>query len=133
LPEEMHPKGKGKVTDEKEEILSGDKEGETVDSRSGKTKKDGKKKKRIMKIVYCDSDASSSSPKEDNDNDSKKRRLNKTTLRCLLSTLAFLMIQMLIYYSFCLVSLLTLMGKTIYGGTIRCVVIYFHSTIAFGA
>jgi hypothetical protein len=47
----MDPKGKGKVTNEKEkEILSGDKEGETVDSGSGKTKKDGKKK-HIKKIV----------------------------------------------------------------------------------
>ncbi len=62
----MDPKGKGKVTDEKE-ILSGNtpKGGETVDSGSGKNKKDGKKKKRIKKIVYYDSDASSSSPKED--------------------------------------------------------------------
>jgi hypothetical protein len=48
----MDPKGKKKVTDEKEkEILSGDKEGKTVDSRSGKTKKD-MKKKRIKKIMY---------------------------------------------------------------------------------
>jgi hypothetical protein len=47
----MDPKGKGKVTNEKEKgILSGDKEEEIVDSGSGKTKKDGKKK-CIKKIV----------------------------------------------------------------------------------
>jgi hypothetical protein len=31
-----------------------------------------------------------------------------------------------------LVKPLTLMGKTIFGGVIRCVVIYFHSTQEFG-
>jgi hypothetical protein len=37
----MDPKGKGKVTNEKEKkILSSDKEGETVDFGSSKTKKD---------------------------------------------------------------------------------------------
>jgi hypothetical protein len=57
----MDPKGKGKVTDEKEILLS-DKEGETIDSGSGKTKKDRKKKKHIKKIVYYYSYVSSSSP-----------------------------------------------------------------------
>jgi hypothetical protein len=67
----MDPNGKGKMTDEKE-ILFGDKEGEIIDSGSGKTKKDGNKK-HIKKIVYYDSDASSSSQKEDDDIDSKKK------------------------------------------------------------
>jgi hypothetical protein len=41
----MDPKGNGKVIYEKEkEILSSDKEGEIVDSGSGKDKKDKKKK-----------------------------------------------------------------------------------------
>jgi hypothetical protein len=62
----------------------------------------------------------------------RKRRSNKITLRCLLITLAFLMVETLIYYPFCLAIPLTLIGKTIHGGVIRCVVIYFHSTIAFG-
>jgi hypothetical protein len=44
----MNPKGKGKVTNDKE-IHSGDKEGETIDSGSGKTKKDEKKKKHIKR------------------------------------------------------------------------------------
>jgi hypothetical protein len=42
------------------------------------------------------------------------------------------MVELLIYYPFRLASLITLMGKTIPGGVIRCVVIYFHSTQAFG-
>jgi hypothetical protein len=55
----MNPKGKAKVTEEKD-ILSDDtpKGGEMVDSMSSK-KKDGKKK-HIKKIVYCDNDTSSS-------------------------------------------------------------------------
>jgi hypothetical protein len=70
----MDPNGMGKMTDEKEEILFGDKEGEIVDFGSGKTKKDGKKK-HINKIVYYDSDASSSSQKEYDDIDSKKKTI----------------------------------------------------------
>jgi hypothetical protein len=61
----MDPKGKWKVTNDKEkEVLSYDmpKGGETVDSGSGKNKKGGKKNK-----VYYDNDACSSSPKDDND------------------------------------------------------------------
>jgi cation transport ATPase len=126
----MDPKDKGKVTD-KETPSNETLNGETIDSGSSKNKKDGKKK-CIKKIVYYHSDASSSSPKKDDDNDSKKKWSNKTTLRRLLITLAFLMVHMLIYYPFHLASLLTLMGKTIHGGVIRCVVIYFHSTLAFG-
>jgi hypothetical protein len=74
----MDPKGKGKVTDEKEtKILSSDKEGESVDSRSDKTKKDRKKKKHIKKIMYYDSDASSSLPNEDDNIDSKKKTVKQ--------------------------------------------------------
>jgi hypothetical protein len=74
----MDPKYKWKVTGEKEnEILLDDKEGEIIDSRSGKTKKDVKKK-RVKKIVNYDIDVSSSLPKED-DNDSffKKKQTVK--------------------------------------------------------
>jgi hypothetical protein len=74
----MDPKGKGKVTDEKEkDILLSDKEGETVDSGSSKTKKDGKKKKHIKKIVYYDNDVSSSSPEEDEDSSYKKKTVKQ--------------------------------------------------------
>jgi hypothetical protein len=60
------------------------------------------------------------------------RQSNKITLRRLLITLSFLMVQMLIYYPFCLANHLTLMGKTTHGEVIRCIVIYFHSILAFG-
>jgi hypothetical protein len=64
----MDPKGKGKVTNDKKEVLSGDtpKGGEIVNPGSGKNKKDRKKNK-----VYYDNDACSSSPKDD-DNFKKK-------------------------------------------------------------
>jgi hypothetical protein len=95
----MDQKGKGKVTDEKEEILSGDMEGETIDFEAGKTKENRKKK-----CIKKEDDVSSSSSKEDDDIDSKKRWPNKITLRRLLITLTFLMVQLLIYYPFHLTS-----------------------------
>jgi hypothetical protein len=75
----MDPKGKGKVTDKKEnekEIPSTKTpKGETIDSWFGKKKKDKKKKKKhIKKIVYYDSDASSYSPREDDDLSSTKKK-----------------------------------------------------------
>ena len=76
----MDPKGKAKMTEEKEkEILSGDtpKGGETVDSGTGKKKKDGKKKEHTKKIVYYNSDASSSSSREDDDSSSTKKKTDK--------------------------------------------------------
>jgi hypothetical protein len=39
---------------------------------------------------------------------------------------------MLIYFLFLLASLLTLMGMTILGGAIKCVVTFFLATLAFG-
>jgi hypothetical protein len=100
----MDPKYKWKVTGEKEnEILLDDKEGEIIDSRSGKTKKDVKKKKRVKKIVNYDIDVSSSLPKEE-DNDSffqKNIWLNKTTL---LIIPTFCTTLMLIYYLYLLAS-----------------------------
>ena len=68
----MDPKGKGKVTDEKEIASNKTPKGETVDSNSSKKKKD-RKKKCIKKIVYYDSDTSSTSPKEDDDSSSTKK------------------------------------------------------------
>jgi hypothetical protein len=74
----MDPKGKAKVTEEKE-ILSSDtpKGWETIDSGSGKKKKEGRKKKHIKKIVYYDSDTSSTSPREDDDTTSSKKKTVK--------------------------------------------------------
>jgi hypothetical protein len=132
----MDPKGKGKVANEKEkEILFGNKEGETVDFGSGKNKKDTKKKKkkkkkRIKKIVYYGSDVSSSSPKEVATTLlSRKRRLNKTTI---LIIPTFHTTPMPIYYMFLLASPLTLTGKIILFGVIKCIVIYFLFVRAFG-
>jgi hypothetical protein len=65
-------KGKGKVTNEKEKILiDGElKDDAPVDSGSNK---EGKRSKRIKKIIYYDNNSSSSLHKDS----SKKRRLNK--------------------------------------------------------
>jgi hypothetical protein len=126
----MDPKGKRKVTDDKEkEILLGDKEGETIDSGSGKTK-DGKKKQRIKKIVYYDSDVPSSSPNEDDDDSSFKKKTVKQNYSFDYSRI--LTTPMIIYYLFLLESLLTLMGKIILFGVIKCVLIYFLFIRAFG-
>jgi hypothetical protein len=71
----MDPKGKVKMTEEKEISSSKTpKGGETVGSRS--RKKDGKKK-RIKRIIYYDSDASSYSPREDADSSSIKKKMVK--------------------------------------------------------
>jgi hypothetical protein len=75
LTKEMDPKGKAKVTKEKE-IPTGEapKGGETIDSRSSK-KKEGKRRKHINKIVYYDSDSSSS--EKDNSNYSSIKKMVK--------------------------------------------------------
>jgi hypothetical protein len=62
----------------------------------------------------------------------EKRRLNKTTIKHLLIIPTFLTIPMPICFLLLFASLLTLMGRTIHGGLIKCVVIFFVSTLAFG-
>jgi hypothetical protein len=71
-------KGKAKVIQEKEKILTNDttKGGETDDSGYSK-RKEGKKKKRIKKIVYYDNDSSSSSHKDVDDSSSSKKKTIK--------------------------------------------------------
>jgi hypothetical protein len=126
----MDPKGKGKVTDEKEkDILLSDKEGETVDSGSSKTKKDGKKKKHIKKIVYYDNDVSSSSPEEDEDSSYKKKTV-KQNYSFDYSHIPYNSNAHLL--SIPLSMPLTLMGKIILFRVIKCVVIYFLFIRAFG-
>ena len=57
----MDPKGKGMVVNDKEESLFNEpRDDKPTDSRSSHKKRDGKKKRRIKKIIYYDSDASSS-------------------------------------------------------------------------
>jgi hypothetical protein len=75
-PEEMDPKGKGMVVNDKEKefFLNEPRDDKPTDSGSSHKKKDGKKKKRIKKIVYYDSDESSSSPRDDDDE--KKKPVN---------------------------------------------------------
>jgi hypothetical protein len=79
-PEEMDPKGKGMVINDKDkETLYEPKDDKPTDSGSSHKKRDGKKKRRIKKIIYYDSDASSSSPRDDDDEDSssKKKTVNQ--------------------------------------------------------
>jgi hypothetical protein len=54
----MDPKGKGMVVNdkEKESIFNEPGDDKPTDSGSSHKKKDGKKKRRIKKIVYYDSD-----------------------------------------------------------------------------
>jgi hypothetical protein len=123
----MDPKGKGIVIDDKEETvnnneLKGDK---PIDSCSNNKKKDRKKKMCIKKIVYYDNDTSSSSPKDDDDDDSSSKKKTDNQNYSFLIILVFCTTPMLIYYLFLLVSPLTLMGKIILFGVIKCVVIYF--------
>jgi hypothetical protein len=105
----MDPKGKGKVTDEKEKGIPSNEtpRAETVDSGFGK-------KKCIKKIVYYDmmylhlhQGRMTTHPLH------RKSRLNKTIPRPLLTILAFLTMLTLIYYLFLLANLLTLMRMII--------------------
>jgi hypothetical protein len=78
MPEEMDPKGKGMVVNdkEKESIFNEPRDDKPTDSGSSHKKRDGKKKRRIKKIIYYDRDASSSSPRDD-DSSSKKKTVNQ--------------------------------------------------------
>jgi hypothetical protein len=69
-------KGKDKVTDEKETLNNEPKGEKPVDSRSWK-RKEGKKKKRIKKIIYYDSDSSSSLHKDGEDSSYTKKKIVK--------------------------------------------------------
>jgi hypothetical protein len=78
----MDPKGRGIViNDEEEEILNVDepKGDKITDLGSNNKGKDGRKKKRIKKIIYYDSGTSSYSPGDDEDEDSstKKKTVNQ--------------------------------------------------------
>jgi hypothetical protein len=82
--------------------------------------------------MYYNNDASLSSQKENDDINSKKnttkQNYSKTSFnysRIPYGSTAHLL-------SISLGKPFNLMGKTILGGVIRCVVIYFHSTQAFG-
>ena len=78
----MDSKGKGMVINnkEKETLYINDKKGDKPSNSGSSHKKgDGKKKRRIQKIIYYDYDASTSSPRDDDDEDSssKKKTVNQ--------------------------------------------------------
>ena len=124
-------KGKGKVTDEKETLNDDPKGEKLVDSRSRK-KKDGKKK-RVKKIVYYDNDTSSSSPKDSDDSfSSKQKTIKQNYSKTSFNYSRIPYKPMLIYCLFLLENRLTLMGRTILSGVIRCTIIYFLLILAFG-
>jgi hypothetical protein len=66
----MDPKGKGMVINDKEESLFNEpRDDKPTDSGSSHKKRDGKKKRRIKKIIYYDScwePSSSEGPKKHN-------------------------------------------------------------------
>jgi hypothetical protein len=127
----MDHKGKGIVIDEKETINYNEPMGENpIDSGSNNKKKDKKKKRRIKKIVYYDSGAYSPSPKEDDDDSSsQKKTVNQNysfDYSCILYNSNAHLLS--IFHG----KPLTLMGKIIFYGSIKCVVMYFIFILAFG-
>jgi hypothetical protein len=133
-PEELDPKGKGMVINDKEkETLYVDvPKGDTpTDSGSSHKKKDGKKKRRIKKIIYYDSDTSFSSSRDDDNKDSssKKKTVNQN-YSCDYSRIPYNSNAHLL--SIPLGKPHTLMERTIHFGVIKCAVTYFLSILVFG-
>jgi hypothetical protein len=132
--EEMDPKGKGMVINDKEKetlYVNEPKDDKPTDSGSSHKKRDGKKKRRIKKIIYYDIDASSSSPRDDDDEDtsSKKKTVNQNYSfdysRIPYNSNAHLL-------SIPLGKPPHLMERTIHFGVIKCVFTYFPSILVFG-
>jgi hypothetical protein len=100
-------------------------------SGSGK-KEEGKRWKRVKKIVYYDSDSSSSLQKDNDGSSSIKNTVNQNYSKSSFNYSCILTIRMLIYYLFLLASLLILTRKIILGGVIKYGIIYFLFILAFG-
>jgi hypothetical protein len=132
-PEEMDPKGKGMVINdkEKESLFNEPRDDKPTDSGLSHKKKDEKKKRRIKKIIYYDSDASSSSPRDDDDEDSssKKKTINQNYSFDYSRVPYNLNAHLL---SIPLEKPHTLMERTIHFGVIKCVITYFPSILVFG-
>jgi hypothetical protein len=130
-PEEIDPKGKGMVVNdkEKESIFNEPRDDKPTDSGSSNKKRDRKKKRRIKKIIYYDSDASSSSPRDDDDSSSKKKTVNQNYSFDYSRILYNLNVHLL---SIPLRKPHTLMERITHFGAIKCIVIYFLSILAFG-
>jgi hypothetical protein len=117
---------------EKETVNNNKPKGEKpIDSGSNNKEKDGKKKRCIKKIVYYDSGTSSSPPKEEDDDDlSSKKKMVKQNYSFDYSHILYNSNAHLL--SIPLGKPLTLIGKIIRFGVIKCVVIYFLFILAFG-
>jgi uncharacterized protein with gpF-like domain len=130
----MDPKGKGIMINdkekEKETLYVDEKKGDKpTESGSNNKRKDGKKKRRIKKIIYYDSDASSSPRDDDDDSSTKKKMVNHNY--------SFDYSRMLYNSNAHLLSIpfgkpSTLMEMITLFGSIKCIVIYFLSILAFG-
>jgi hypothetical protein len=129
----MDPKGKGIVINNKEkETLNIDepKGDKPTDSGSNNKRKEGKKR-CIKKIMYYDSDTSSSSPKDDDDDDSStKKKMADQNYSFHYSCIPYNSNAHLLYIP--LGKPLTLLGKIIHFGVIKCIVIYFMFILVFG-
>jgi hypothetical protein len=125
----MDPKGKGMVVNdkEKESFLNEPRDDKPTDSGSSHKKRDGKKKRRINKIVYY---TSMNLPLHQETTTTRKR--NRLIQIIHLIILIFLLIPMLICFQFSLVNLHTLMERTTLFGVTKCVVIYSLSILVFG-
>jgi hypothetical protein len=128
----MDPKGKGMVVNDKEESLfNKPRDDKPTDSGSSHKKRDGKKKKRASRR----SSTMIETPPllHQGMTTTNLRRKRKRSIRItLLTILAFLTIQMRIYYQFPLENPHTLMERTILFGVIKYVVIYSPSILAYG-
>jgi hypothetical protein len=133
LPEEMDPKGKGIVINNKEkEIFNVDEpKGEKITDRGSNNKrKDGKKTRHIKKIIYYDSDASTSSPRDDDEDSSSKKKTVNQSYSFDYSRIPYNSNAHLL--SIPLGKPPHFDGKTILFGAIKCVVIYSLSILVFG-
>jgi hypothetical protein len=119
------------VINDKEETVNNNEPKGDKPIDSGSNNKKGRKKKRcIKKIVYYESDASSSSPKDDDDDSSLKKKTVNQNYSFDHSRIPYNFNAHLL--SIPLGKPLTLMGKIILFGVIKCVVIYFLFIIEFG-
>jgi hypothetical protein len=128
----MDPKGKRMVVNdkEKESLFNERRDDKPTDSGSSHKKRDGKKMRRIKKIIYYDSDASSLHQETTTTMTRLKRNRLIKTIHLII--LVFRLIPMLICFQFLLVNLHTLMEKTTLFGVTKCVVTYFLSILVFG-
>jgi hypothetical protein len=127
IAQEMDPKGKGMVVNdkEKESLFNEPRDDKPTDSGSRHKKRDEKKKRWIKKIIYYDSDASSSSPRDNNDEDSSKKKPVNQNYSFDYSRIPF-------NSNAHLLSIPLLMENTTLFGVTKCIVTNFLSILVFG-